>query len=173
MNSRLLAESGGPCNSKYGFQSGPDGDIFSPQYEKCLEDFRRQLITITALAAFIASFIMGVGANLPFALAPGMGLNAYFTYDVVGWRGTGSVKWEVAMAAIFIEGLIFIFLAVTGLRIKFAGLIPDPVKYATTGGIGLFLAHLGLQTAEGIGVVVTDMVRAHRNSLIAFEFGTF
>eukprot|EP00617_Octactis_speculum_P016619 CAMPEP_0185745944 /NCGR_PEP_ID=MMETSP1174-20130828/4331_1 /TAXON_ID=35687 /ORGANISM="Dictyocha speculum, Strain CCMP1381" /LENGTH=549 /DNA_ID=CAMNT_0028420245 /DNA_START=24 /DNA_END=1673 /DNA_ORIENTATION=- len=153
VNARLLAESGGPCNEKY-------DNIFSADYETCLEDFRRQLITITAFSSLIGCVLMGIFANLPFALAPGMGMNAYFTYDVVGWRGGGDVPWKMAMTAIFIEGLIFIFLACTGLRIKFAKLIPKPVHLATTGGIGMFLAHLGLQTAEGIGVVVSDIATA-------------
>lgn len=157
VNSRLLSESGGTCECSAATKADADCHFYDQQYATCLEDFRRQLITITALSSFLACVGMGLGANLPFALAPGMGLNAYFTYDVVGYHGTGKVKWKTAMAAIFIEGLIFVALAVTGLRIRLAKFIPEPVKIATTGGIGMFLAHLGLQTAEGIGVVVTDM----------------
>ena len=56
----------------------------------------------------MATFLVGVGANLPFALAPGMGLNAYFTYDVVGFRGGGSVAWKTAITAVFIEGILFL-----------------------------------------------------------------
>ena len=147
VNARLLAESGGPCQ----------GDIFGAEYLQCTESFRRQIITATALSSMLACLMMGFGANLPFALAPGMGLNAYFTYDVVGWRGTGKVSWDVAITAVFIEGIIFVILAMTGLRIRFAKLMPESIKIATTGGIGLFLAHLGLQTAEGMGVVVSDI----------------
>ena len=88
VNSRLLSESGGYCEcspegvEQFGFDCRFVGDV---GYETCLEDFRRQLITATALSSFIACLGMGLGANLPFALAPGMGLNAYFAYDVVGF----------------------------------------------------------------------------------------
>lgn len=101
MNSRLLAESGGPCNKDVDWDNG---GIFAASYETCLENFRRQLVTVTALSSCVACCLMGVFANLPFALAPGMGLNAYFTYDVVGWRGTGAISWETAITAVFIEG---------------------------------------------------------------------
>eukprot|EP00793_Prasinoderma_coloniale_P006837 PRCOL_00001668-RA len=157
VNSRLLSESGGYCTCSEATAEDFDCVFYDDEYALCVEDFRRQLITATALSSFVACVAMGFGANLPFALAPGMGLNAYFTYDVVGYRGTGSVKWQTAMAAIFIEGLLFVVLAVTGLRVKLAKAIPESVRIATTGGIGMFLAHLGLQTAEGIGLVVTDV----------------
>lgn len=154
VNARLLSESGGPCIGDY----TKDGNCFgSTECMTCLEDFRRQLITVTALSAALGCFFMGIGANLPFALAPGMGLNAYFTYNVVGFHGTGDIKWRTAITAIFIEGLIFVALSVAGLRTQVAKLIPEPVKIAASGGIGLFLAHLGFQTAEGIGLVVTDI----------------
>jgi len=153
----LLSESGGPCTCSAATADDFACRFYDSQYEQCVEDFRRELITVTAVAAFVGCLMMGGLANLPFALAPGMGLNAYFTYDVVGFRGTGSVPWRTAMAAVFIEGIIFFILAITGLRIKFAKAIPSSVKLATTGGIGFFLAHLGLQTAEGIGLVVTDV----------------
>jgi AGZA family xanthine/uracil permease-like MFS transporter len=157
VNARLLADSGGPCECSAATADDFACVFYDTEYAVCLENFRRQLVTVTALASFIACFLMGVGANLPFALAPGMGLNAYFTYDVVGFRGTGRIKWKIAMAAIFLEGIVFVVLTLTGLRIKFAKAIPSCIKYAMTGGIGFFLAHLGLQTAEGIGLVVTDV----------------
>jgi len=157
VNSRLLADSGGPCECGEALKDVPDCVFFDPEYLGCVEIFRRQLVTVTALSAFIACFLMGITANLPFALAPGMGLNAYFTYDVVGFHGTGRIKWKIAMAAVFLEGIVFIILTLTGLRIRFAKAIPNCIKVATTGGIGFFLAHLGLQTAEGIGLVVTDV----------------
>jgi len=157
VNSRLLSDSGGPCECSPELAEDFACRFYDPVYEECVENFRRQLVTVTALSAFLACFMMGAFANLPFALAPGMGLNAYFTYDVVGFRGTGGVPWRTAMAAVFIEGIIFLILAVTGFRVKFAQAIPQSIKLATTGGIGFFLAHLGLQTAEGIGLVVTDV----------------
>ena len=89
-----------------------------------------------------------------------MGMNAYFTYSVVGWRGTGSVSYEAAVTAVAIEGALFFVLAITGARFAIVKLIPEPVKVATPAGIGAFLAHLGLQTAEGIGLVVSDIATA-------------
>jgi adenine/guanine/hypoxanthine permease len=103
---------------------------------------------------------MALLANLPIALAPGMGMNAYFTYSVVGFRGTGNVAWNSAVTAVLIEGAIFLVLAVTGARTFLARLIPEPVRLATPAAIGAFLAHLGLQTAEGIGIVVSDIATA-------------
>ena len=104
----------------------------------------------TAVASAAATFLMGIWANYPFALAPGMGLNAYFTFGVVGTLG---VSWQVALAAVFIEGLLFLILALTGIRGALLHAIPAPIKIATMGGIGLFLAMIGLQNA---GVVVDD-----------------
>mmetsp|Transcript_43044 Transcript_43044/g.107714 ORF Transcript_43044/g.107714 Transcript_43044/m.107714 type:complete len:683 (+) Transcript_43044:89-2137(+) len=154
---RILSESGGPCVCGAETAADPDCVFYDGVYAECVEDFRRELVTVTAAASCIACVSMGLFGNLPFLLAPGMGLNAYFTYDVVGFHGTGKVKWRTAMAAIFIEGIIFMLLTISGLRLAFARAIPNCIKVATTGGIGFFLAHLGLQTAEGIGLVVTDV----------------
>ncbi|MCV6609249.1 MAG: NCS2 family permease [Amphritea sp.] len=98
----------------------------------------------TALAAAVATLIMGIFANFPFALAPGMGLNAYFTFGVV--KGMG-VDWQIALVAVFIEGLIFMALAMTGVRTKLINAIPHCIKIATMTGIGLFLAIIGFQGA--------------------------
>lgn len=153
VNPRILADSGGPCVA-------PDGNIFAPEYEECLQKITQQYVTATAIGAMIACLFMGVFANLPIALAPGMGMNAYFTYSVVGWRGTGKVSYEAACTAVLIEGALFFILSMTGLRYKIIKLIPEPVRIATPAGIGAFLAHLGLQTAEGIGAVVGDVATA-------------
>lgn len=154
VNPRLLADSGGPC------VPGDDGGIFGPSYEACMEDVKRQMITSTALCSMVGCLLMGLIANLPIALAPGMGMNAFFTYSVVGWRGTFNVSYEAAITAVAIEGAIFFVLAVTGARLCIMKLIPEPVRIATPAGIGAFLAHLGLQTAEGIGAVVSDIATA-------------
>jgi adenine/guanine/hypoxanthine permease len=98
----------------------------------------------TALAAAVATLLMGVYANFPFALAPGMGLNAYFTYGVV--KGMG-VDWRVALTAVFLEGLIFLGLSFGGVRTAILRAIPLSIKLATTAGIGLFLALIGLRGA--------------------------
>jgi AGZA family xanthine/uracil permease-like MFS transporter len=81
-------------------------------------------------------------------------------YSVVGFRGTDSVSYEAAVTAVLIEGIIFLLLAVTGARYAIIKLIPEPVQAATPAAIGAFLAHLGLQTAEGIGAVVSDIATA-------------
>jgi adenine/guanine/hypoxanthine permease len=102
----------------------------------------------TALGAAVATLAMGLLANYPFALAPGMGINAYFTYGVVLGMG---VSWRVALAAVFVEGLLFIVLAVAGVRRAIIGAVPASLKVATMSGIGLFLAVIGF---ENCGVVV-------------------
>ena len=109
---------------------------------------REDVVVATAIASATATLLMGLWANLPIALAPGMGLNAYFTFGVVGAMG---VDWRIALAAVFIEGILFLILAVTGARSALVGAIPAQIKVATMAGIGLFLAMIGLQSA---GVVV-------------------
>ena len=138
----------------------PGGDVFDSAYEQCLEEVKREYITSTAIASMFGCICMGLLANLPIALAPGMGMNAYFTYSVVGWRGGGNISYEAAVTAVMIEGAIFFLLAVSGVRYAIIKRIPEPVKTATPAAIGAFLAHLGLQTAEGIGVVVSDVATA-------------
>lgn len=102
--------------------------------------------------------VMGLWANLPIALSCGMGMNAYFTYNVVGYRGERDVSYEAALTAVLIEGLVFFILAITGLRFWIIKLLfPEPMKHAVPAAIGAFLAHLGLQTAEGVGLVVGDI----------------
>ena len=105
-------------------------------YSECVADTKKSLITVTAMCAAIATLAMGVFANLPFALAPGMGLNAYFTYTVVGFMGSNSknIDWKTAITAVFIEGLFFFVLSVTGARSFIARAIPKSIKLATTGG---------------------------------------
>lgn len=104
----------------------------------------------TCLSAAIGTLIMGLYANLPFAQAPGMGLNAFFTFGVV--LGLG-YTWQQALAAIFISGLVFILLTVTGLRNAIVEAIPMSLKYAISGGIGLFIALIGFKNA---GIVIAD-----------------
>lgn len=99
----------------------------------------------TALAAAIGTIIMGLIARYPIALAPGMGLNAFFTYSVV--LGLG-IPWETALLGVFISGLIFILITVVGIREFIINAIPAELKYAAGAGIGLFIAFIGLQNAE-------------------------
>lgn len=91
---------------------------------------------------------MGLFANMPIALAPGMGLNAYFTYTVVGFHGTGPVSYRYAVTAVFVEGFIFIVLSLLGLRQWLARAIPQSIKISAGVGIGLFLSKYILSIVE-------------------------
>jgi AGZA family xanthine/uracil permease-like MFS transporter len=97
---------------------------------------------------------MGLFANLPIALAPGMGLNAYFAYTVVGFHGSGMVPYEVALTAVFVEGFVFVGLTLLGIRQWLARAIPASIKLATGVGIGLYLTIIGLAYSAGIGLLV-------------------
>lgn len=103
------------------------------------------VFTATALAALIGTLLMAFLANYPFALAPGMGLNAYFAYTVVLGMG---YSWQIALTAVFVEGLIFIVLSVTNVREAIFNAIPSNLKAAVSVGIGLFIAFIGLQNAH-------------------------
>ncbi len=108
------------------------------------------VFTATALAAAIGTLIMGLLANYPIALAPGMGLNAFFAYSVVIGLG---VEWQVALFGVFISGIIFIIITLFNIREIIINAIPAELKYAAGAGIGLFIAFMGLKHA---GVVVSD-----------------
>ncbi|CAI9299180.1 unnamed protein product [Lactuca saligna] len=82
-----------------------------------------------------------------------MGTNAYFTYTVVGFHGSGSLSYQTALAAVFIEGFIFLIISTIGVRSKLAKLVPKPVQISSSVGIGLFLAFIGLQHNQGIGLI--------------------
>ncbi len=113
------------------------------------------LITATCLAASLSCILMGLYANLPLALASGMGLNAFFAYSVViGMK----VPWQVALAAVFVEGLIFIVLTLTNVREKVVNAIPLALKVAVSAGIGFFIAFIGLNNAK--------MVVPHKATLL-------
>lgn len=128
-------------------------DPVNPGYSACLAKVKKDLIVATAASALIGCVIMGAFANLPLGLAPGMGTNAYFAYTVVGYHGSGSVSYQNALAAVFIEGLIFLLISAVGLRTKLAKLVPKPVRISASAGIGLFLAFIGLQNNQGIGLI--------------------
>ena len=106
---------------------------------------RGAVFTATALASFLASCLMALLSNYPFVLAPGMGLNAYFAYTVVLGMG---YTWRMALAAVFVEGLIFIILSLTNVREAIFNAIPLNLKHAVSVGIGLFIAFIGLQNAH-------------------------
>jgi len=113
-------------------------------------DTTAQLLSATAMAAAFGSILMGFLGRMPIALAPGMGLNAYFTYTVVLGHG---VSWQTALGAVFVSGVVFLILSVSGLREAIVNAIPLPIKRASGAGIGMFLALLGLQAG---GIVVPN-----------------
>lgn len=102
------------------------------------------ILFATAVAAFVGCTVMGLWANLPFALAPGMGLNAYFTFGVVLGMG---IAWEIALFAVFVEGILFMLMSLpqVGWRTKMINSIPTDLKIATGAGIGMFLSIIGLR----------------------------
>lgn len=108
------------------------------------------VFTATAIASAIATLVMAFWANLPVALAPGMGLNAFFTYTVCFGMGC---SWQLALTAVFVEGIIFIVLSIFGIREKIINAIPSGMKKAVAVGIGLFIALIGLANA---GIVASD-----------------
>ncbi|MGL4308712.1 NCS2 family permease [Cetobacterium sp. SF1] len=108
------------------------------------------LITVTCLATAIGTAIAAFWANAPFALAPGMGLNAFFTYTLVLGQG---VPWEDALGVVFLSGLFFLIMTLGGIREKIANAIPSTISTAATSGIGLFIAFIGL---KNMGLIVSN-----------------
>jgi AGZA family xanthine/uracil permease-like MFS transporter len=125
------------------------------------------VMTATCLSAAIASILIGSYAKLPIAAAPGMGTNSYFAFSVCIVMG---IAWQTALAAVFISGILFFILSVTGLRTKIMDAIPDSMKHAVAAGIGIFIAFVGLRNA-GI-IVKNDAVLvglgdlAHPNAIV-------
>ncbi|NOY95619.1 MAG: NCS2 family permease [Chlorobi bacterium] len=111
---------------------------------------RNALFTATALSAFIATLVMAFVGRLPFALAPGMGLNAFFAFSVVLGMG---YSWHFALTAVFIEGIIFLILTMLNIRELIVKAIPISLKHAMSVGIGLFIAFIGMQNA---GIIVKN-----------------
>jgi AGZA family xanthine/uracil permease-like MFS transporter len=113
-------------------------------------EIQSMLAVVTIIAAATATFVMAFYANRPFAQAPGLGLNAFFAFTVVSALG---IPWQTALAAVVVEGILFIILTAIGAREYVIKLFPEPVKFAVGTGIGLFLAIIGLQA---MGIVVDD-----------------
>ncbi|HWJ77858.1 MAG TPA: NCS2 family permease [Niallia sp.] len=109
-----------------------------------------QVFLATIISAVIGTLWMGLCANYPIAIAPGLGLNAYFAYSVVGHNG---VDYKIALASVFVAGIIFIILSLTPFREKLIMAIPDNLRYGITAGIGLFIAFIGLKQT---GIIVDD-----------------
>ncbi|KAG2483622.1 hypothetical protein HYH03_017502 [Edaphochlamys debaryana] len=164
VNGAIVADTGGPCTvNDCSVNTGEPGCMFGtgqgfdPGYMACVAEVKRSMVTATAASTFAACVLMGLMGNLPFGVAPGMGMNAFFTYTVVGFFGSGGMlTYGQALSACFIEGWIFVVIAVTGLRAKINLVVPKCIMLATSGGIGLFLAFIGLQTSNGIGLVAFE-----------------
>lgn len=108
------------------------------------------LITVTCLAAFIGTMITALWVNAPLAMAPGMGLNAFFTYTLVFGMGA---TWNVALGVVFISGIVFLLLTMTGFREKIIDAIPLQLRLAVGAGIGLFIAFIGMQN---LGLIIAN-----------------
>ncbi|XP_031253509.1 adenine/guanine permease AZG2 [Pistacia vera] len=162
VNATILADSGGTCSvadcSAPVNQTATPDCMFKPNagYQNCLTKTKNDLIVATVLSSMIGSIAMGMLANLPLGLAPGMGANAYLAYNLVGFHGSGPISYQTAMAVVLVEGCVFLVIAAFGLRAKLAKLIPQPVRLACAVGIGLFIAFVGLQIHQGLGLVGPD-----------------
>ena len=150
VNANITSQSGGTCVCPPTSEDLCDSD---PEYMLCVQEVNRDLVTATAAIAALTSFCMGLFANMPIALAPGMGLNAYFAFTVVGYHGSGMVPYQVALTAVFVEGFVFVGLTLLGLRQWLARAIPASIKLATGVGIGLYLTIIGLTYSAGIGLI--------------------
>ncbi len=115
-----------------------------------------QVFLATIISAVIGTLWMALLANYPIAIAPGMGLNAYFTYSVVG--ANENITYAVAFSAVFVAGIIFILLSLTPLRKKLIEAIPQNLKHGITAGIGLFIAFIGLR--------LTGLIQSHPTNLV-------
>ncbi|EAQ86043.1 hypothetical protein CHGG_07296 [Chaetomium globosum CBS 148.51] len=149
----ILAEGGFNCPCEKGHFDLQGNCANGAEWTQCYNVLKLDLITGTTAIAGFSSILFGVFTNLPVALGPGMGLNAYFTYQVIGVKGTGPIHYRVALTAVFIEGWIFMFLALTGLRHWLVKIIPGTIKIASGVGIGLFLTLIGMSYTSGLGMV--------------------
>lgn len=158
VNPEILSVTGGTCDPQElcdasEYQIRGNSCLFhtsNPEASDCLSTLKMSLTTATAAVSLISSFFVGFFANLPLALAPGMGINIYVAYQVVS---QDILTYEQAMVAIFIEGWIFILLSVTGVRGGIITMLPKNIAFASSVGIGLLLALSGLRN---LGVVVYD-----------------
>ncbi|KAF3047611.1 hypothetical protein E8E12_010832 [Didymella heteroderae] len=150
VNASVLTDSGATCVCN---DANDPTCLKDAAYNLCLVEVNRDFVTATAAIAAFGSFLMGISSNLPVAVAPAMGLNAYLAYQIVGFHGTGPINYRVAMMAVFVEGFIFIALSLLGIRQWLARIIPASIKVACGAGIGLFLTLIGLSYSAGIGAI--------------------
>ncbi|PPQ68123.1 hypothetical protein CVT24_002949 [Panaeolus cyanescens] len=152
VNASILSDSGGTCVCPTN-----DACLTDEVYKICVNEVRQDLITGTAAISALSTFLMGALANLPVGLAPGLGLNAYFSYSVVGFHGTGVITYREALGAVFLEGWIFLLLSIFGLRQWLVRIMPQSLVLAVGAGIGLFIAFIGL-SSSGLSVIGGDTV---------------
>ncbi|WFD07069.1 hypothetical protein MVES1_002425 [Malassezia vespertilionis] len=150
VNADILSSTGGPCKCT------TDTCNNDPEYQACKNDVRRAYIVSTAAAACLSSGLMGIVANMPLGLAPGLGVNAYFANTIVGHDGNGIVSYSKALAVVWLEGWIFFVLSLFGVRQWLARVLPNSLKYSTGAGIGLYLAFIGMGPS-GLGIVGLDL----------------
>ncbi|KAD4585630.1 hypothetical protein E3N88_23231 [Mikania micrantha] len=166
VNATILSDSGGTCTvsdctpppSNHTTAVAPPDCMLKPNigYDQCVSKIKKDLIVATSLSSMIGSIAMGAFANLPLALAPGMGPNAYLAYNLVGFHGSGSISYQTAMAIVLVESSVFLAIAVFGLRARLSRFIPRSVRLASAAGIGLFIAFVGLQGNQGVGLIGPD-----------------
>ncbi|KAJ7647513.1 xanthine/uracil permease [Roridomyces roridus] len=145
VNAQIVSDTGGTCEC-------PTND-FCPtgtnaEYDSCVGEVRNDLITTTAAISALSSFLMGLLANLPVGMAPGLGLNAYFAYSIVGLHGQGIISYREALSAVFLEGWIFFVLSLLGLRQWLVRIMPQSLVLAVGAGIA----------SGGLGVIGGDPV---------------
>ena len=162
VNPTILSSTGGTCNAK----ELCGADLYEALGDNCLEvstadevldclvNFKRSVTTATAIASLISSFLMGFFGNLPMGLAPGIGINVYFAYQVVG---QDILTYEQALVAIFLEGWIFIILSLTGVRGAVMKYMPRSIAFSGSVGMGLLLAYTGLRSLGAIAFDPTTL----------------
>eukprot|EP00887_Chlorella_sp_A99_P004340 scaffold15.g4340.t1 len=176
VNSAVLSATGGPCIADGDCLVGKPPEVQSQQCQQCIQDVRKSLISATAAMGIISNSLMAFMGNMPVALAPAMGLNAYFTYTVVGYMGSGRVPYSQALTAVFLEGWIFLFLSIVRIRKKLVEYMPKSILLATSAGVGMFLAFIGLQwlgIAGGMLMVVLMAWGVSGAFVIGIFFVTF
>ncbi|XP_015954502.1 adenine/guanine permease AZG2 [Arachis duranensis] len=159
VNATIIAVSGGTCSTADCTPPKSADCVAKPNagYEACLAKTKSDLVVATVVSAMISTVAMGLLANLPFGLAPGMGPNAYLAFNLVGFHGSGGpLSYQTALAVVCIEGVLFLLVSALGLRGKLAKLIPHSIRLACAAGIGLFIAFVGLQSNQGLGLIGPD-----------------
>ncbi|KAI9746544.1 MAG: hypothetical protein M1818_000257 [Claussenomyces sp. TS43310] len=149
VNASIVSQSGGTCICTAANDTTCSNDA---SYLRCVQEIHQDLITATAAISAVSSIGMGLVANIPVSLAPGMGLNSWFTYQIVGFHGTGPLSYSSALTAVFFEGLAFLAITLLGLRKWLGRAIPSSLKVSAGAGIGLYIALVGL-TYSGIGAI--------------------